>query len=312
MGAGESAVFEILTALFQAGPGSLVVIDEIELGLHEKAQTRLIEQLKELCLDLRCQVICSTHSHAVLSSLPPEARFFIENIGSSTIVTTGISADFACGKMGKPNAEELDIFVEDSNAATIVEQMLPLSVRKRCKVHTIGSHSAVLRQLTSRYLEKVDNSICILDGDQSCNFAKAAKKVVDGSEASTEEAKGKVSDWAKLRILFLPGDTWPEKWLLETSINALQNDLIGDPSGTATSWGLTGDDELLNILQEASLADKHNEFFELAELVQCTAAKRFSYCIKKIFSIAFFETGGLSVVYGGLLWGFKADQSGSC
>jgi predicted ATPase len=268
MGAGESAVFEILTALFQAGPGSLVVVDEIELGLHEKAQIRLIEQLKKLCLELSCQIICSTHSHAVLSGLPPEARFFIENVGSSTLVTNGISADFACGKMGKPNAEELDIFVEDGNAATMVEQMLQLSVRKRCKIHAIGSHTAVLRQLTSRYLEKVDNSICILDGDQSGNFEKATKKVVDGSEASTEEAKKKVSDWAKLRILFLPGETWPEKWLLETSINALQDDLLGDPSGTAKMWGLTGDGELLSILQEASLADKHNEFFELAERVQ--------------------------------------------
>ncbi|WP_448327781.1 ATP-dependent nuclease [Sulfitobacter sp. M13] len=268
MGAGESAVFEILTALFQAGSGTLIIVDEIELGLHEKAQIRLLEQLKKLCWELKCQVICSTHSHAVLSSLPPEGRFFIENIGSSTLVTKGISADFACGKMGKPNAEELDIFVEDGNAATIVEQALPLSVRKRCKVHAIGSHSAVLRQITSRYLEGVDNSICILDGDQSSAFDKATKKVVDGSEASTAEEKSKVSDWAKDRILYLPGDTWPENWLLETAIKALENDLLGDPSGTAKAWGLAGDAELLVLLQEANLADKHNEFFELSELVK--------------------------------------------
>jgi predicted ATPase len=268
MGAGESAVFEILTALFQSGSGTLIIVDEIELGLHEKAQIRLLEQLKKLCWELKCQVICSTHSHAVLSSLPPEGRFFIENIGSSTLVTKGISADFACGKMGKPNAEELDIFVEDGNAATIVEQALPFSVRKRCKVHAIGSHSAVLRQITSRYLEGVDNSICILDGDQSGAFDKATKKVVDGSEASTAEEKSKVSDWAKDRILYLPGDTWPENWLLETAIKALENDLLGDPSGTAKAWGLAGDAELLVLLQEANLADKHNEFFELSELVK--------------------------------------------
>lgn len=49
MGGGESSVFEILTAVFESGEGALLVVDEIELGLHEKAQRRLIEELKKLC-----------------------------------------------------------------------------------------------------------------------------------------------------------------------------------------------------------------------------------------------------------------------
>lgn len=271
MGAGESAVFEILTALFQAGPGTLVVIDEIELGLHEKAQMRLLKQLKELCWELKCQVICSTHSHAVLNSLPPKARFFIEKVASKTLITKGISADFACGKMGKPNAEELDIFVEDGSAATIVEQMLPLSIRKRCKIHAIGSHSAVLRQLASRYLEGINNSICILDGDQSREFEKAAAKVADGSEASTSEKRIEITAWAKDKIYYLPGNAWPEKWLLETAINALEKKQPSVLSGTAKEWGLSNDGEILEILQEANSADKHDEFFEISELVKLDA-----------------------------------------
>ena len=71
MGSGESAVFEIFTAIFLAGSGTLVVVDEIELGLHEEAQHRLIDELKKLCRYLKCQIICSTHSHAILSRLPP-------------------------------------------------------------------------------------------------------------------------------------------------------------------------------------------------------------------------------------------------
>lgn len=268
MGAGESAIFEILTALFLSGPGTLVVIDEIELGLHEKAQRRLIEQLKKLCKELKCQIICSTHSYAILSSLPPQARFFIEGDGSTTILTKGISADFACGKMGKPDAQELDVFVEDENAATIVAQMLPLPTRRRCKITAIGSHSAVLRQLASRSMEGVDNCVCILDGDQSGDLTGAIKKVVDGTEASTADQKEKVKSWADERILFLPGSTWPEKWLLEEAIDFLEDDLLGDPSKTAMSWGLEADDQVLELLKEAALADKHNEFFELSELVQ--------------------------------------------
>lgn len=268
MGAGESAIFEIFTALFQAGSGTLIVIDEIELGLHEKAQRRLIEQLKEICSELKCQVICSTHSYAVLNSLPPEARFFIEGGETSTILTKGISAEFACSKMGKPDAEELDVFVEDENAVAIVRQMLPLALRKRCKITAIGSHGAVLRQIASRSMEGVDNCICILDGDQSEDFSGAVKRVVNGTEASTAQQKADTKLWAEERILFLPGNTWPEKWLLENAINFLENDLLGDPSNTAVAWGLKTDDQVLKILKEASLADKHNEFFELSELVQ--------------------------------------------
>ncbi len=268
MGAGESAIFEILTALFRSGSGSLIVIDEIELGLHEKAQRRLIEQLKELCKELKCQIICSTHSFAVLSSLPPEARFFIEGSGASTVLTKGISAEFACGKMGKPDAEELDVFVEDENAATIVAQMLPLPIRKRCKITAIGSHSAVLRQLASRSMESVDNCLCILDSDQSGDLAGAIKRVVDGTEASTAEQKEQRKSWAEARILFLPGNTWPEKWLLDEAVDFLEDDLVGDPSNTAMAWGLENDNQVLELLKEARLADKHDEFVELSELVQ--------------------------------------------
>ena len=174
-------------------------------SLHEKAQHELIKQLKELCKEQKCQIICSTHSHAILSSLPPEARFFIEGKGVSTVLTKGISADFACGKMGKANAQELDIFVEDENAAAIVKQILPLATRKRCKIKSIGSHSAVLRQLASRSLEGVENCMCILDGDQSGGAAGAIKKVVDWTEPSTPEQKSKVMAWTNERLHFLPG-----------------------------------------------------------------------------------------------------------
>lgn len=47
MGAGENAVFSLLIELFSAGKNSLLVVDEIELGLHEEAQTRLIQELKK-------------------------------------------------------------------------------------------------------------------------------------------------------------------------------------------------------------------------------------------------------------------------
>ena len=62
MGAGENALFEIFSVLHDCGKGALLVIDEIELGLHVEAQRKFIKELKKTCLELQAQVICTTHS----------------------------------------------------------------------------------------------------------------------------------------------------------------------------------------------------------------------------------------------------------
>jgi len=49
MGAGENALFEIFTTIYASPPGTLLIMDEIELGLHEKAQKKLIQELKKIC-----------------------------------------------------------------------------------------------------------------------------------------------------------------------------------------------------------------------------------------------------------------------
>ena len=121
-------MFGILTALFAAGRGSLIIIDEIELGLHEKAQKGLIQELDRLCEELHCQIICSTHSHQILRSLPPEGRFFIETRSGQTLITPGISPDYACGKLAGHNAGELDVFVEDEVSKSILQASLPLAL----------------------------------------------------------------------------------------------------------------------------------------------------------------------------------------
>ena len=118
MGAGENAIFSMLVEMFSAGKGSLLVVDEIELGLHEEAQRRLIFELKELCDQLKCQVICSTHSPVILDTLPPEGRFFIESYDDKTIIIPGIASDYACGKLSGTGQEELTAFVEDKGGSS--------------------------------------------------------------------------------------------------------------------------------------------------------------------------------------------------
>lgn len=262
MGAGESAIFEILTTLFNSKKGALLVIDEIELGLHEKAQRRFIKELKKLCSELHCQIICSTHSHVILDELPPEGRFFIEGKGDTTKIISGVSADWACGKLAGRNTDELDIFVEDGAACSILQIGLPHEIRSRINIHPIGSSEAVLRQLTSRYLEGRNNCLAILDGDKRDEYEGAKQKIAKYSEASTEAEKTRIKNWAGTKISYLPGDTWPERWLIQSA------QVEGNKSDLVEQWGMTGDEAVISALESSLQAGKHNEFYRLNEEIQ--------------------------------------------
>lgn len=257
MGAGECAIFEILTALFEAGRGTLLVIDEIELGLHEKAQRRLIQELKELCSELHCQVICSTHSHVILQELPPEGRFFIESGMDGVNIIPGISAVLASGKLGGRNTGEICMFVEDGAAHAILQAGLPHAIRERVNIYPVGSSEAVLRQLTSRLIEGRDNCLAILDGDKHNANSSNVGKIAKYSEASTEAEKELAREWGAARIAYLPGDTWPERWLIEEAQGQQ------DKTYLIEHWGVESETQVVRALEAALLAGKHNEFYQL-------------------------------------------------
>lgn len=171
MGAGENALFEIFAALYSSGPGSLVILDEIELGLHAEAQRKLVDRLKEVCISNHNQIICTTHSREIFERLPPDARFFVETINEKTKITPKISSEFAFAKLKASNSQELDILVEDEVARAILLAALPAEIRTRVSIRVIGSASAVARQLAASYVRNAeDQVIAIFDGDQRALF----------------------------------------------------------------------------------------------------------------------------------------------
>jgi len=164
MGAGEESLFELFSITKECPDGSLIVIDEIELGLHEDAQARLINELKVLCEQRKFQIICTTHSPRILECLPPEGRAYLERVGDTIHVLPGISPAYATGKLsGRPSAE-LDILVEDDSAKMIVETCLTSELRSRIKVLPIGSSAAVMRHMAARYKENRSPEVCVLLG----------------------------------------------------------------------------------------------------------------------------------------------------
>lgn len=251
MGAGETAVFEILVTLFEAGRGSLLVIDELELGLHEQAQIRLVDELKELCKEFHCQVICSTHSYTVLSSLPPEGRFFLESVGTDTIVTAQISANYASGKLRGSNPGELDIFVEDGVAESILRVGIPHRLRQRVNIKPIGSSNAVMRGLATRYLEEKENCLCVLDGDK--RGANNIAAFEGYTETRARKSRDELRSWGKERLTYLPSNYAPERWLLSACSE------LGDKSGLSRSWRVEDAQRVDDWIRSALDQTPHNE-----------------------------------------------------
>jgi energy-coupling factor transporter ATP-binding protein EcfA2 len=72
-GAGEASVIRIVTGIENASQSTLILIEEIENGLHPVATRRMVEYLIDVADRKPCQVIFTTHSNDALAPLPPRA-----------------------------------------------------------------------------------------------------------------------------------------------------------------------------------------------------------------------------------------------
>lgn len=252
MGAGENALFEIFSTIYACGAGSLLVLDEIELGLHAEAQRRLIEQLKNVCFETHTQIICTTHSREILDCLPYDARFFVEKINEKSKITEGISSNFAFSKLAAIPKAEVDILVEDEVAKTILLTTLPASIRSRVAINIIGSATALARQLAAIKVRGEERPVlAIFDGDQRTQESHNSNHAKNMSEQSSNE----FLIWFKSHINYLPGETWPEAWLIQRATECIP---------TLSQNFSCNSDELKDKLEYGLQAGKHNEFYELA------------------------------------------------
>lgn len=255
MGAGENALFEIFTAIYACGRGGLVVMDEIELGLHAEAQTKLIKKLKDACLEMHTQIVCTTHSRQIFSCLPPRARIFVEEINGKTVILPGISDDYAFAKLAGIVGNELRVYVEDNVAEAILNFAIPASARARIEIRVIGSATCVSRQLASAYVvDQHIDVIAVYDGDQKT----CCKSNLDTAAKSIECKSEEFCKWFSDRVCYIPGDGWPESWLFEMAIS--------HATEISPSFRM-GEDQFIELCKEALRAGKHNEFYTFASKV---------------------------------------------
>ena len=208
MGGGESWVVNLLHTLHGLPRGSLLVVEDIEAGLHPQAQVRLATVLVKLCLTRQMQIVCSTHSEPFLDALPRQARILLRNPGEDHEAFESPSTRFALYEMTGQIQPELTIYCEDLFARLLVEEALPHDVKVRCSVREIGDWATVIRQGVSHLRSGYEmRALCVLDGD--CSVTELKNRIAIESGSHDEHRP----EW-----LVLPGELAPEKWIAEQLI----------------------------------------------------------------------------------------------
>ncbi len=165
-GAGESSIIRMVLQLESAEDNSLVLIEEIENGLHPVATIRMVEYLIELAERKKIQAIFTTHSNDALLPLPSEA------------IWASVNGELYQGKLdvkslraisGQINSS-LVIFVEDEFAKiwmkTILSYMPNIAI-DAISIHAMRGDGTAVRVHLNHNNDPAaqQTSLCVIDGD---------------------------------------------------------------------------------------------------------------------------------------------------
>jgi hypothetical protein len=161
---------DALSEIENAPQNSMVLIEEIENGLHPIAVRRMVEYLIDAADRRSVQTIFTTHSEDALLPLPGEGIWYsIEG----KIRQGRISIEALRAMTGRVD-EGLAIFVEDDLAKEIVENIVRRylsDIFDRIGIYAVQgqsqAHAIHLHHIRDPSIKEKIKSICILDGDTS-------------------------------------------------------------------------------------------------------------------------------------------------
>jgi len=165
-GAGESSIIKMVIGIEKAEENSLILIEEIENGLHPLAVLRLVDYLIDVADRKKLQIIFTTHSEYAIEPLPDEA------------VWAAVDGRAIQGKLdilslrsliGEVNSE-LIIFVEDKFAKEWLRSMLSMDSNvalDAIEIYAMGGDGAAVNANLYHNQDPSSKvlSICVIDGD---------------------------------------------------------------------------------------------------------------------------------------------------
>ena len=212
MSAGERAILHISKDISGLND-ALILIDEVDTGLHPYTQQQAMLELQRIALRNRLQIIVTSHSPVVLDSVPPEARIFLDrDEDTAEVHRVNLYRDILQKALYSQSRDRLSILCEDQVAEGLIHgfmDVLNAQIGLRHDDYVIGrdtgrgEFAGHIRMLGK--FGKLGDFLPVLDGD-SKNLAPMLKS------AATQYGQS-------IQPLFLPGDGPPEAWIWQTLEN---------------------------------------------------------------------------------------------
>jgi energy-coupling factor transporter ATP-binding protein EcfA2 len=130
---GELCVLKLIRSLRDCPNNSLVLIDELELALHPKAQIELLGFLTEMAHAKHLTVIFSTHSASLLKRVDRRQIIFLENVNGTVNTVVGCYPTYALGNIAydEERAPDVVLYVEDDAAVYVLDTLVRLFIGTR-------------------------------------------------------------------------------------------------------------------------------------------------------------------------------------
>ena len=229
MAAGERAILRLSEKIAHLQNG-LVLIDEVEAGLHPWVQQLLMLQLQKLALQNNLQIVVTSHSSIVLNTVPSTGRIFLERDEQGSVSVVPAYRDIVQNALYGLSGHTLNVLCEDKAAEAILWGLFDhIALRDRINRESIkvgrdtGASEFPTHAKAFRKFGQIDNVVFVLDGDRRDS----------GDEEKIRKAAGQGQD---VPILFLPGGSAPEVWVweqLRTRGHAVAEELGIDPNDLA-------------------------------------------------------------------------------
>ena len=208
MSSGERTIVRISKDVSRL-ENALVLIDEVDTGLHPYTQKQAMLELQRSALRRKLQIIVASHSPVVLNSVPPEGRIFLDrDERTGKVRREPLYRDIFQKALYGQSQDRLSILCEDEVAEGVIRGVLDeLNVELGLRHEDVvvgrntgrGEFRSHVRTLGK--FGKLSDFVLVLDGD---------------SRAEENRLKTVAEEFGhRLQPLFLPGDASPEQWLWE-------------------------------------------------------------------------------------------------
>jgi AAA15 family ATPase/GTPase len=222
MSAGEQKIFLLLEIVFRAKKYSLILIDELDLLLHDSAMKNLIEVISERAQVHNLQVVFTTHRESILELSNDINIRHIFGTPDRTLCFNETKPD-AINRLTGTQPRLIEVFVEDDLAVVIVKKIAAqLGISRHVSIQRFGAAINCFTVLAGLLLrgESCSNSLFVLDGDiyrtreEQENRLKA---VLTGDDNNAQLLRQ--SSFDKIKCLNLLENTKPEKYIHGIIIN---------------------------------------------------------------------------------------------